>query len=177
MNEHVTEWIGAYHDGELRGARLLQVESHLLDCAACQAELDALSALSTLLQEDSAVPVRTAPERFVAQVRLRTRPQTTPPGLTPARKAGWLLLSGALGMWVLLQAALIVGRLALLASPLFGGLLGAQLTEWFPGQLAVQLFVLDVVFTAALAALVWSWLAGWWVARPKASLSTSVNDG
>jgi len=56
MNEHVTEWIGAYHDGELRGARLLQVESHLLDCAACQAELDALSALSTLLQEDSAVP-------------------------------------------------------------------------------------------------------------------------
>jgi anti-sigma factor RsiW len=176
MSEHVTDWIGAYHDGELRGARLRQVESHLRDCAACQAELDALSALSTLLQEESAMPPGTAPERFVAQVRLRTRPQA-PPGLTRARKAGWLLLSGALGLWVFLQAILILSRLALLASSLFGGLPGAQSFEWFPGQFAIQLFVLDMVFTAALAALVWSWLAGWWVARPRPSPSASDIDG
>ncbi len=177
MNEHVTDWIGPYHDGELRGARLLQVESHLLDCAACRAELDALTALSTLLQEDSAMPVRTTPKRFVAQVRLRTRPQITPPSLVAVRQARWLLLLGELGIWVFLQAALVLSRLALLALPLFGGLPGAQSTEWFPGQMASQLFVLDMAFTAVLAALVWGWLAGWWAARPKISRSAGDIDG
>ena len=55
MNEHVTPWLGAYHDGELRGRRLQQVETHLAHCAACRAELEELRALSALLQE-SPVP-------------------------------------------------------------------------------------------------------------------------
>ena len=48
MNEHVTAWLGAYHDGELRGRRLRQVETHLAHCATCRAELERLRALTAI---------------------------------------------------------------------------------------------------------------------------------
>ena len=55
MSNHVTEWLSAYLDGELKGRQLQQVEEHLAECEACQAELDSLQGLSGLLHE---VPVR-----------------------------------------------------------------------------------------------------------------------
>ena len=48
MTEHVTAYLGAYHDGELRGRRLRQVEAHLAHCATCRAELERLRALAAL---------------------------------------------------------------------------------------------------------------------------------
>ena len=177
MSEHVTAWVSAYHDGELYGARLFQVETHLRDCPACRAELEALKALSTLLQKTPAMPVRTAPERFVAQVRLRTRPHLTPPAPLRTRQAGWLLVPlSLLGLWAFLQAVLLLSRLVLIALPLFGGLPGIQ-TEWFPGQMTAQLFVLDIALTAVLAALLWGWLAGWWAARSKHNRSAGETAG
>lgn len=47
--------IGAYHDGELRGDRLAEVERHLAGCARCAGELEELRALTRAIAAD-AVP-------------------------------------------------------------------------------------------------------------------------
>ena len=46
------EWLAAYHDGELGGARRAELLSHLLDCALCRQELAALQSLSDALAVD-----------------------------------------------------------------------------------------------------------------------------
>jgi len=51
MSNHVTEWLNAYLDGELKGKQHHQVEEHLVECDTCQAELESLQSLSALLQE------------------------------------------------------------------------------------------------------------------------------
>ncbi len=168
MSEHVTAWITAYHDGELSGARLRQVVSHLHECAACRAELDSLEGLSALLQESPAMPERTSSERFVAQVRLRLPPHASPSARMQALKAGWLALPLAmLGVWAFLQAVLVVSGLALIALPFLGGLPGVSAKGWHSGETAAVLLVIDTGLTGVLAALVWAWLAGWWAARQK----------
>src|SRR5919108_6471940 len=70
MSKHVTEWLSAYADGELRGSQLQQVKAHLAECEACQVELESLDRLSSLLREVPA-PKFIPPERFAAQVNLR----------------------------------------------------------------------------------------------------------
>ena len=80
MKPHVTEWIPAYYDGELRGARLGQVEAHLEGCTDCRAELEQLRRLSVLLGEAAEVPARLEPGVFTAQVNARL----TPPAARPA---------------------------------------------------------------------------------------------
>ena len=51
MSNHITEWLSAYFDGELKGRQLQQVEEHLAECEACQAELESLHGLSVMLHE------------------------------------------------------------------------------------------------------------------------------
>lgn len=70
-SKHVSLWLQAYHDGELRGRRLEKVKNHLPECPACQAELAELQSLSALLQGDPLPQLSTSPEQFVAQVGLR----------------------------------------------------------------------------------------------------------
>ena len=53
MSNHVTEWLNAYFDGELTGNRLHQVEDHLAECEACQAELESLQGFSELVAGSS----------------------------------------------------------------------------------------------------------------------------
>ena len=79
MNQHVTPWLGAYHDGELKGLRLRQVEAHLAQCAACRVDLEKLQALGALLQESPAATGLMPPDRFVAQVGLRLPRRPTQP--------------------------------------------------------------------------------------------------
>ena len=174
MSEHVMDWLAAYHDGELHGARLLQVERHLETCPNCRAELETFQALSALLQEHPAMPRRTSPERFVAQVRLRAQPRVGGAAQRRTPSAGWLIIPlGLLGLWAFTQAILLVSQLVLITLPLFDGLGGAP-SGWFPGQTAAQFFLLDTVLTAVLAALFWGWLAGWWAARSKLVVQASA---
>lgn len=49
MNRHVKGWIAAYYDGQLEADRAAQVAEHVQNCTVCQAELEALQALSALL--------------------------------------------------------------------------------------------------------------------------------
>ena len=133
MNEHVTPWMGAYHDGELHGRCLQQVEAHLAHCATCRAELEGLQAMSALLQESPAVEGFTPPERFVAQVGLRLPRRPAEPAWKRALETGWRLIPlGLLGAWAFVQAVFFVSGVVLralrmgLGGDLLAGLLSAS---------------------------------------------------
>jgi anti-sigma factor RsiW len=189
MNEHVSAWLEAYHDGELDGRRLHQVKSHLAQCAACRAELDRLQALSTLLQASPAASHLTPPERFVAQVGLRLPRHPAQPLSDRAASLGWRLAPvGLFGAYAILQALFIVTGIVMLALRL-GGEPARQSAAWFNSlgtglnDLApIGLPVLDSVLSipdsvlavsggvvlylglmAVIGLLYWSWLATWWV--------------
>ena len=116
MNEHVTPWLGAYHDGELRGRRLQQVESHLAQCATCRAELERIRAVAVLLQESPRARDLTPPERFVAQVGLRLPRRPKRSAWQRALETGWRLAPlGLLGTWAFVEAACVVSKILLAA--------------------------------------------------------------
>jgi hypothetical protein len=116
MTEHVTAWLGAYHDGELQGLRLRQVEAHLAHCATCRADLERLQALTALLQESPVAEDLTPPDRFVAQVRLRLPRRPERPAWQRILETGWQLVPvGLLGAWAFVQTAFIVAGGVLVA--------------------------------------------------------------
>ncbi len=129
MTEHVTAWLGAYHDGELRGRRLQQVEAHLAHCAMCRAELESLRALTALLQESPVAVHLTSPERFAAQVALRLPRRPEQPAWQRALEIGWRLVPlGLLGAWAFVQAESIVVGVVLTALRMgLGGNVAAEL--------------------------------------------------
>jgi predicted anti-sigma-YlaC factor YlaD len=96
MDEHVQVWLEAYHDGELHGRRLKQVEEHLARCAECRSEMDRLGALSALLQENPAPSGLTPPDRFAAQVGLRLPRRQKGSGRQRMFRAGWQVPAGGL---------------------------------------------------------------------------------
>jgi predicted anti-sigma-YlaC factor YlaD len=126
MNDHVTEWLGAYLDGEVHGERLQQVGTHLLTCTICQADLDSLQRLSNLLQEMPAAVSILPADRFVPHVLLRlpSRPQ---PLSDRILKTSWSLVPAILlAALVFFQTVWVVNGLALLAGQT--GLFGATFT-------------------------------------------------
>jgi predicted anti-sigma-YlaC factor YlaD len=126
MDEHVNQWLGAYLDGELNGEKQGMVKAHLAGCPSCQAELEELQSLSTLLRTVAREDRITPDSRFTAQVALKLpRRQVQPLSDTAVRIAWWLVPTGILGAWVFLQAVMVVSGLTLaagLASPLSGSL-------------------------------------------------------
>ena len=200
MIEHVTAWLGAYHDGELQGRRLQQVEAHLTDCAACRAELADLQAASMLLLEYPSAENLTSPDRFISQVRLQLRPRPDQPAWKRVLETGWRLTPFALlGTWASAQAVLIVasGLLVALGLGLGGdalaGLLpasqsglwtevvsfsGASVSEIFWLMLRVfgdggpfgWIVTLNVLVVVVIGLLYWSWMASWIVRRRRRGL-------
>ena len=158
MSEHVLDWLGAYHDGELYGARRQAVEAHLSTCAECRAGLEALRGLSDRLRAAPPMPARTPPGQFVAQVQLRLAPLAArvPERARLRQLAGLWLPLGALTLWALGQAALAAGSLVWLV---WWGI-SAQ-----PPYGLIDLVIVYAVLTAVVAGLVWGGLAGWWAAR------------
>jgi hypothetical protein len=126
MSDHVIEWLNAYLDGELKGGRLHQVEEHLAECEACQAELDSLQGLSALLQEIPAAEF-TSNEQFVAQVNLRLPHRT---GMETRRRvieAGWWMIPiGLLTAWIFFSTAVLVSDMLSAADGL--GLLDSKIS-------------------------------------------------
>ncbi len=192
MSEHVLTWLGAFHDGELRGRRLAQVQEHLADCEVCRAELDELQALTSLLA--SPLPAglsSSSPDRFVAQVGLRLPRRPEQPAWQRALERGWQMVPlGLLGTWAVAQAVFIVAAAALLAwrTGLGESVTAGWLPDWQPGPglaetfdlsgaglsevgtLVRQLFsgplgysfVLYLVILFVIGVSYWSWLASWW---------------
>ena len=109
MNEHVTEKLMAYHDGELGGHALIEVESHLTRCGSCQAELQEIQAMSTVLQAYPPAPQLTPSERFIAQVNMRLPREQLQPVWKRTLEAVWRLVPfGLLGLWIFVQAVMFV---------------------------------------------------------------------
>jgi anti-sigma factor RsiW len=192
MAEHIQEYLGAYLDGELHGWRLQQVEKHLAECQACDAELAELRSLSASLQATPMEGNFTPAERFAAQVLLQLpRQQKRPLGIQPAKIGWWLAPAAILSAWVFTQTVVIVSWLVWAGGQtgLFGTshawLAGAPLESLWVGtalslfngslagsqptlSLAVnwgQSFLIYSIWLAVLAALLWTWLAVWWFRR------------
>jgi len=142
MNGHVTPWLEAYHDGELRGRRLRQVENHLPHCAACRAELDALRALTSLLQAPLPAKGRLPPQRFVSQVELRLSRRPVDPAWKRALEAGWRSIpAGLLTAWAFVHTLFFVSGVALRAARLsaLGNLLPGLLPASRPGPSLLEI--------------------------------------
>jgi len=117
MDEHVNQWLGAYLDGELNREKQRTVKTHLATCHSCQAELEELKHLSTLLKTMGSENKLTPDAHFAAQVALKLPRQQVPAlASTAARISWWLVPAGIMGAWVFLQTVLVVSNLALAAS-------------------------------------------------------------
>jgi anti-sigma factor RsiW len=122
MDEHVNQWLGAYLDGELNGEKRRLVKAHLESCRSCQAELEELKSLSSLLKATAKENSLAPDARFAARVALKLpRRQEQPLAATLVGIGWWLVPAGILGAWVFLQAVLVVSGLAQAA-----GLAGSQ---------------------------------------------------
>lgn len=174
MNPHVSEWLAAYHDGELSSNRRRQVDKHLQDCLTCRAELEAYGELSALLKVD---PVPTLPpaERFAAQVRLRL-PRVSPPRTRQngGRSSRWALGVALTLMivWAFLQGALRVTSVILTADNLRGAPDGpaAPFNSWITTQGLVEttanLLFLDTILLIGTI-IFWSAWVAFWLASEK----------
>ena len=158
MNPHVNEWLSAYHDGELSGARLRQVETHLGVCSACLLELEEITKLSKLLNEVPVVERRLSPEQFTTQVRLRLPRKAAPLTWQKALTIGWRVIpAGLLCAWAFMQAGVAVGAGILLAVP----------GRWENIFLPV---LVSFGTTFVITILLWAWLAGWWVTHHQSTI-------
>jgi anti-sigma factor RsiW len=189
VSEHVTEWLSAYVDAELRGNLLVQVEKHLAECRTCRAEMESLRQLSSLLGEIPA-PKFSSPERFVAKVNLRL-----PHGLPKSTKlkvqevGWWMIPVSLLIVWVFIGTAVTVssaisnaGALGLVKTePAWltvssfngaawsgrlaeAGLLYGNSLKWAEEMEVFTRHILHpIIWQVSIAFLYLNWIAIWWV--------------
>jgi hypothetical protein len=175
-----SEWLTAYYDGQLDGARRERVEAHLRECAECRAELEAWNALSHAL---TAAPLPRAdlsnPADFWSGVQARLAPRDAAPDAPSARA---MLLRWAPGLALLalnglLQVAAVAGTV-LTAVPtrlwpapewlnqLYGlaGSMGLGWLAWLvPGNwIGLGVIALSLTVSAGLAVLYLAWLGYEW---------------
>jgi hypothetical protein len=179
MTEHVTAWLGAYHDGELRGHRVHQMEAHLAECARCRAQLEQLRALTVLLGASPPAVDLTPSEHFVALVGFRLRQRSEQSTSRKALEIGWRLAPlGLLGVWAFLQAVFLVAGVTLLARHLgLGGEMLASLGSASPpGPTLAETLRLSGAGLNGLAQVGLYWLRdeapmGWWVTLNLAAMA------
>ena len=193
MPKHVTEWLGAYADGELRGSRLQYVKEHLAECEACQFELESLDRLSSLLQEVPS-PAFIPPERFAAQVGLRLpHAKATSPEKKVLEIGWWMIPVGLFAIWVFISVSFLLNDVLAVANDfglltsapdwrIFGSFNG---TGWSAtlGQFGVlsgntlnlaafmetiaRTSLPQIILQVSIALLYLSWLAIWWARRQR----------
>jgi len=188
MSQHVSEWLNTYHDGELRGRRLQDVEAHLAECEFCQAELGALESLSSLLHEVP-MPEFTVPERLASQVNLRLPHKRAVVSKKQIIEFGWWMIPvGLLGAWIFISTSFFISDILSAASNLgllrgisdwmaFGpsndiylsatlsqlGLLSGNSLSWAESTEAFTRMSLPLIsLQVSIALLYLSWIAIWW---------------
>jgi hypothetical protein len=188
MSNHVTEWLNAYLDDELKNGRLDQVEKHLAECEQCQAELESLQNVSSLLHEVPA-PEFISSERFASQVSLRLPHEQPKATKRKAQEMGWWMIPVSLLMlWVFIGTFEVVGdvistadRLGLLnGAPTWAaigssdgavwsgrlgdfGLLSGDSLQWAElTESFTRNKLPQIILQAAIALLYLSWIAIWW---------------
>jgi len=188
MSKHVTEWLNAYLDGELNSSRLHSVEAHLAECELCQAALESLEGLSSLLHEVP-TPEFTSPEQFAAQVNLRLPRQKTAASGKKILEIGWWMIPvGLLGAWIFISTSFLVNDILSVANNLgllvsvsdwlgfdlsnqaywsttlgqFGVLSGNSLNWAASTEALTRTSLLQITLQVSIALLYLSWIAIWW---------------
>ena len=197
MNEHPTDLLLAYYDGELHGEQFEWVEAHLSECLTCQEELKTYERLSALLHEVP-VPAPLIPdERFAAQVAARAAGRKNS-FWKRLMRLGWFILPlGLISGWAAFQVLLILAGLLAngwipvdmgmegLALPGWGPLPGLGiplLVDWLahalawpePLQVSLQLGFLDLTATVLMISMLAGWLALWWASERQSQLTFAL---
>ena len=188
MSKHMTEWLNAYLDGELRGSRLHQVEEHLAECRECRAELQSLQNLSALVREVPA-PEFTSSERFAAQVNLRLPHEAPKASKRRVQEVGWWMIPvSLLAIWVFIGTSGLVSDVVSTANE-FGllrnapawlvsgstsaaywsatlsqfGILSGDSLEWAEiTETFTRNTLPQFIWQVSIALLYLSWIAIWW---------------
>jgi Putative zinc-finger len=188
MSKHVSEWLNAYYDGELRGNRLHQVEAHLTECELCQKELESLDRVSSVLNTVPA-PEFTSAERFASQVSLRLPHKQALISRKQIFDVGWWMIPvGLLGTWIFIGTAFFVSDILSAANNLgllssisgwlaFGtsgdtfwtatlgqiGVLSGNSLNWAESTEAFTTTSLPIIIlNVSIVLLYLSWMAIWW---------------
>jgi predicted anti-sigma-YlaC factor YlaD len=188
MSKHMTEWLSAYLDAELRGSRLHDVQTHLAECQACRSELQALESLSSLLQEVP-VPEFTLPERFAARVSLRLPHQQKLTSTNKIFEIGWWMIPiGLLAVWIFINTSFLVSDMLSVANNFglltsvsdwirfgtsnaagwsatlgqFGVLSGDSLNLATSTETFTRTTLPQISLQISIALLYLSWIAIWW---------------
>ena len=127
MNEHVTDLLGAYLDGELETRVRERVREHLTGCSSCRRDLRNIKSLSGLLGS-SAAPTVTS-EAFSAGLVRYLTPRPTTQEVSWTKQVVWLLIPVVVAISLLFvkiifgmgAALLIAGQAGILSGQ--GGLL------------------------------------------------------
>jgi hypothetical protein len=164
------------------------VEAHLAECRECQAELQSLQSLSSLLHEAPA-PEFTSSERFAAQVSLRLPHEKPKATERKMQDVGWWMIPvSLLLLWIFIGTSEVVSHVVSVANE-FGllrgspawvvsgssngaiwsgtlgefGLLGGDSLQWAEATEAFTRNRLpQIVLQVAIALLYLSWIAIWW---------------
>jgi hypothetical protein len=206
MNEHVTQWLEAYYDGELKGRRAQHIEAHVASCESCRKELEDIQMLSALLTSAPAASNLTSPETFVAQVGLRLPRQPEARTWQRVYRTGWRLAPfGILATWAFLQASIFVTGLFNLGLQIIpggdqiAGVLSSQsgltlaegltssnlslfnlgkfgLDFLWDGSILGWLPTLSLGLTILVGMLYLSWLASWWVRESNNKNHQSIHE-
>jgi hypothetical protein len=188
MSKHINEWLNAYLDGELRGSRLKQVEAHLAVCPDCQAELESLAGLSSLLHE-APRPEFLPAERFVSQINLRLPLRQVITTRSQAFEIGWWMAPVALlAAWIFTSTLFFLGDLISVAGTLgfvnsvsdwlvfgstaeaywsatlgqFGVLSGESLDLAAAAESVTRASLPQISLLVSIALLYLGWIAVWW---------------
>ena len=188
MSKHIAEWLNAYLDHELRGARLQHVEAHLTACSHCQAELESLAKLSNVLHEAPAADFLPA-ERFAAQVNLLLPQKQVMTSRKKILEVGWWMIPvGLLAVWTFIGTSFLVTDILAAANgfglipgmldwPGFGspseaywsatlgqiGVLSGNSLDWaFFTEAFTRTSLLQITLEVSIALLYLSWVAIWW---------------
>ena len=188
MSKHITEWLNAYLDGELHGARLQHVEEHLTECQDCQTELEALERLSGLLHQVP-VPEFISPERFAMQVNLFLPQKRLMTSRKKILEIGWWMIPvGLFAIWIFIGTSFLVSDMLAAANGLglmpgisdwlvFGssngaywsatlaqiGVLSGNSLDWAAFTEAfTKTSLLEITLEVSIALLYLSWIAIWW---------------
>jgi len=131
------EWLTAYFDGELDGARRQQVEAHLAECPECRQELEELKTLRQALASLALPPAApTGAQDFWRGVEAQLPPRQPGPPAAPVH-ARHVLLHWSPGILLLLINGVV--QVAAVAAAAY--LMLAAVLQWTPAWAASLLRV------------------------------------
>lgn len=201
--QHITQWLNAYLDGELSSNLVRLVETHLVECQACREEFKSLRQLSGILQE-APLPEQISPGRFASQVALRLPPRPVAPIRHKALEVGWWLVPvGLMTLWIFIHITftlsdwlstasnfglvnnaaglvLTISPEAARITPTLGefGLLGGSNLEWATwSESFTRTIFSQFTWQVSIAILYLSWIVIWWARRKPKGIGQPFEAG